>query len=111
MRQSHTAVVARNERWSGDVETEPFEVAWAGEAIWFVRVLEPPVGPPGGTFHVQVSPDGMHWCDEGSTLELPSDPAVPNFVRVRRFGGWLRLAGTLPDGAQATVIAYLVLKS
>lgn len=110
MRQSHTAVVARNERWSGAVATEPYEVAWASEAIWFVRVLAPPDGPPGGTLRVQLSPDGIHWCDEGTTLELPTDPAAPTFVRVRRFGGWLRLAGTLPDGASATVIAYLVLK-
>lgn len=111
MRQSHTAVVARNERWSGAVETEPYEVAWASEAVWFLRVLEPVEGPPGGVLRVQVSPDGLYWCDEGSTLELPSDPDVPTFVRIERFGGWLRLAGTLPDGATATVIAYLVLKS
>jgi hypothetical protein len=69
------------------------------------------MGPPGGTVCVQVSPDGLYWCDEGSALALPTDPDVPTFVRVRRFGGWLRLAGTLPDGMQATVIAYLVLKS
>jgi len=110
MRQSHTAVVARNETWSGDVATEPYEVAWAGEAMMFLRVLEPPDGPPGARLRVQVSPDGMRWCDEGSTLELPVDPDVPTFVRLRRFGGWLRLAGHLPDGVRAKVIAYLVLK-
>jgi hypothetical protein len=110
MRQSHTAVVARNEAWSGGVATEPFEAAWASEAIAFLRVLEVPEGPPGGRLRVQVSPDGMRWCDEGSSIELPTDPDVPTFVRLRHFGGWLRLAGALPDGVRAKVIAYLVLK-
>ncbi len=110
MRRSHTAVVARNETWSGDVATEPYEVAWAGEAIWFLRVIEPPDGAPGGRLSVQISPDGMRWCDEGATIDLPVDPDVPTFVRVRHFGGWLRLAGRLPDGVRAKAIAYLVLK-
>jgi len=110
MRQSHTAVVARNEEWAGAVTTEPYEVAWAGEAIWFLRVLATPEGPAGGQLRVQISPDGMRWCDEGSTIELPRDPDVPSFVRVGHFGGWLRLVGELPDGTRARVIAYLALK-
>jgi hypothetical protein len=32
------------------------------------------------------------------------------FVRVREFGGWLRLAGTVRPGETAKVIAYLSLK-
>lgn len=110
MRQSHTAVLARNERWSGAVATEPYEVAWASEAIVFVRVLEPVAVPDGTELHVQISPDGMRWCDEGTRIALGGDPDVPTFARVRHFGGWLRLAGRLPEGFDAKVIAYLALK-
>jgi hypothetical protein len=110
MRQSHTAVLARNEVWSGEVATEPYEVAWALEAIVFVRALERAELPSGTGVRVQISPDGMHWCDEGSMLSLSGDPEVPAFVRVGHFGGWLRLAGTLAGGSAVKVIAYLVLK-
>lgn len=109
MRQSHTAVLARNETWEGRFETEPFETAWASEALFFLRVLKGHA-PEGSMARVQVSPDGMRWCDEGSRLPFPTDPDEPTFVRVREFGGWLRLVGELPEGASPTVVAYLSLK-
>ena len=40
MRQSHTAVLERNVVWAGSFETEPYEAAWASEAVFFVRTLE-----------------------------------------------------------------------
>ena len=110
MRQSHTAVLARNEMWHGRFETEPYEVAWASEAIFFLRALEPANLPQDMVARVQVSPDGMHWCDEGSALPLPHDPELSTFVKVYHFGGWLRLAGELPDDASIKIIAYLTLK-
>jgi hypothetical protein len=110
MRQSHTAVLARNEVWSGEVATEPYEAGWASEAIVFLRVLEAQEVPERVTLRVQISPDGMHWCDEGSTIALGGEAEVPTFARVTHFGGWLRVAGTLPDGVEAKVVAYLVLK-
>ena len=39
MRQSHTAVVERNQLWEGDFITEPYEVGWSHEAIFFVQIL------------------------------------------------------------------------
>jgi hypothetical protein len=110
MRQSHTAVLARNELWRGAVATEPFEVAWASEAIFFVRVLEPVDFPPGTRLSVEISPDGMHWCDHGTSLALSGDPSRPASVTVTAFGGWLRLSGEVPEGCAAKVIAYLALK-
>lgn len=110
MRQSHTAVLARNERWQGPFATEPYEAAWAREAIFFLRVLEPWPQAQQGIAHVQISPDGMHWCDEGTTLALPVDPDTPTFARVQHFGGWLRLQGEAPTDAVAPLIAYLTLK-
>lgn len=105
--RSHTAVVALNRVWKGAFDTEPYEAAWAREAIFFVRVLETT-----GLEHparVQISPDGMRWCDEGTELSVPGAPGV-NFAKVRHFGSYLRLAGELPEGAEVKVIAYLVLK-
>jgi hypothetical protein len=40
MRQSFTAVVERNVTWQGEFAVEPYEAAWATEAIYFVRVLD-----------------------------------------------------------------------
>ncbi len=109
MKQSHTAVVERNVIWQGDFTVEPFEAAWASEAIYFVRALAVSGLPAGVSARIQISPDGIHWCDEGSELPLPSEPGL-SFCRVRHFGGWLRAVGTLPAGASITVLVYLVLK-
>ena len=112
MRESHTAVVERNVTWQGEFATEPYEVAWAGEAIFFVRVLAQENPPDILAAHVQISPDGMHWCNEGEILYLPTQEYDGDlvFCRVEHFGGWLRLAGEVPGGTSVTVIVYLVLK-
>jgi len=109
IRRSHTAVVERNVRWTGAFASEPYEAAWASEAVFFVRTLEPANLRPNATARVQLSPDGMVWTDEGTTVPLRADPGV-TFGRVRHFGGWLRLAGELRQGEAVTVIVYLVLK-
>jgi len=109
-RQSYTAVVERNCVWEGRFETEPYEAAWAAEAIFFVRALES-AGELGDVrASVQISPDGMHWCDEGTLIELPATAEAMAFGRVHHFGGWLRLAGRVPAEAQIKVIVYLALK-
>jgi hypothetical protein len=127
VRKSYTAVVERAHPWREDFVTEPYEAGWASEALFFVRLLETPDAPdaPDAPGHqdapptesagvtvrarVQLSPDGMHWVDEGSTLpELSQGTA---FVRVRAFGNWLRLAGTIsPPGRPVQAIVYLALK-
>lgn len=59
---------------------------------------------------VQVSPDGLFWCDDGSAFEAMSAPGMYSLA-VRDFGGWLRLDCGL-DGADSRVrlMIYLVLK-
>ena len=104
-----TFVVERNVVWEGAVETEPWECAWAREAIFFVRVLEGRGEAPRASLRAQISPDGMHWCDEGSTLEVPPGREM-SFLRLSHFGGWLRLVGEVPPGNSLKVIVYLVLK-
>lgn len=109
MRQSQTAVLERNVEWQGQFTIEPYETAWATEAIYFVRVLGAENLHAPFTARVQISPDGIHWCDEGTQLTVAPDQEL-GFCRVNHFGGWLRAVGELPAGASVRIIAYLVLK-
>ncbi len=108
--ESHSAIVARNEPWSGSVATEPYEVGWAHEAIIFVRALAVS-GAGAAEARVQISPDGMHWADEGTRFALPSNTAEVTYARVRHFGLWLRIAADLPDGLALKVLVSIALKA
>ena len=110
MRQSHTAVIERNVTWSGAFETEPYEARWAQEAIFFVRSLNVASNVSGVKARVQISPDGMRWCDEGTVISLSGEADGVAFGKVHHFGMFLRLVGELPEGADMTVIVYLSLK-
>ena len=109
MRKSHTAIIERNKVWTSSFETEPYEAAWASEAIFFVRILEASGLNSQSSAAVHISPDGMNWCSEGTNLDLGDGPGMV-FVRIEKFGAYLKLAGKLPDGAELKVIVYLVLK-
>ena len=110
MRQSHTAVLERDVVWTGPFETEPYEAAWAGEAIFFVRTLQSEGLLEAAVARVQISPDGMRWCDEGTRLTLKDNDEM-TFARVSNFGTYLRLVGDVPAGGELRVIVYLALKS
>jgi len=109
MRQSYTAILERDTEWEGRFETEPYEAAWASEAVFFVRTMAPSGLTVSPQARVQISPDGIHWCDEGTTVGINPDPGLTS-ARVRHFGGWLRLAGDLPPGASVRVLIALALK-
>ena len=108
IKQSYTAVVERNSEFKDAFSTEPYECGWAEEAIFFVRKLDTKGNVAGTTVRVQISPDGIRWCDEGTTLTL-TDQEV-DFCKVKHFGNWLRLAGKLPEDASMKVIVALCLK-
>jgi hypothetical protein len=110
MRNAYTAVIARGELWQGSVQTEPYEAAWAGEAVFFVRVLEA-TGSGEAIAKVQISPDGMHWVDEGGKLSIHAEAGHLSFERVANFGGWLRLSVVVPPSIGITVVATLALKA
>jgi hypothetical protein len=110
LQRSHTATLARNELWEGEVATEPYEAGWAHEAIFFVRALEARGPLQGATAQVQISPDGIHWVDEGTTFSLPDRTGGLSFGRVAQFGTYLRVRTNVPDGAALRVIAALTLK-
>lgn len=109
LRESYTAIVERSEALKGSFATEPYECGWAGEAIFFVRILERVGDLEGVTLHVQISPDGIRWCDEGTAITLGEEEVA--FGKVAHFGNWLRLSGRLPDGASMRAIIALSLKA
>ncbi len=91
MKQTHTAVLERYGSFTGDFTTEPYEVGWAEEAIFFIKI-EAVVGiKPKLTGSVQISPDGISWVDEGTSLPVITKDGLL-FTRVRHFGNWLRLS-------------------
>lgn len=111
IRNAYTAVLARGETWEGMVHTEPYEAAWAAEAVFFVRVIQVKAGPGSVAMaQVQISPDGMHWVNEGSSMDIQAQADGLSFARVANFGGWLRLVVAVPQGTAIQVVATLALK-
>lgn len=110
LRRSYTATVERNVIWKGEFASEPYESAWASEAIFFVRALELSPDFVGGLASVQISADGIHWADEGSQFQLPKAKDQVTFGKVSHFGGWLRIAGLVPAPAEMRVLVSLALK-
>jgi hypothetical protein len=110
MRQSQTAVLERNTTLTGEFATEPFEAAWAGEARWFVQVLERSCDDAELTLVTQISPDGLTWCDYDDVVHRTAGELTT--WAVREFGQWLRVRGAVtPGGAQVKVRIYLAVKS
>lgn len=109
MRQFYTAVLERLKDFTQSFATEPFEVAWATEAIFFVNVHQ--MAQVGGSVisHVQISADGINWIDEGTEIIWPASGTA--FARVTHFGGWLRLRTTLPENADVRATLQLALKA
>lgn len=111
MRTSNNAVVARNEPWTGECATEPYECGWASEAIIFVRALGITGDVGDALLRVQISPDGLRWLDDGLTFPVPAAEGHMTFARVTHFGAWLRIATTLPPGVTLKPLVTLSLKA
>lgn len=111
MRHFHTAVIERREPFQGAFAVQPHEAAWATEAIYFVRIEAVEGSGATGTVrvHAQLSVDGTRWLDEGSSLDLAAEPGDA-FLRLRHFGGWLRLRGEMDDDVRCTLTVHLALK-
>jgi hypothetical protein len=110
MRRSFTAVIEKNETWSQDFDTEPFETGWASEARWFIRVIALSGDDARLTVTPQISPDGLFWCDEGRSSTVVSEPGLYSFA-LRDFGHWLRLRAKLHGrDAMVKVMIHLALK-
>ena len=96
--------------WHDSFASAPQDVAWADEAIIYVKAITAH-GATAAAAKVQISPDGKSWVDEGSSFTLPYSPDEVTFVRVRRFGRWLRIVGMLPPGANIQAQVTIDLKS
>ena len=110
MRQFITTVLERRRDFTSDFQTEPYETAWASEAVFFIRVEEVSGKSAALTAAAQISVDGIHWIDEGTAF--PAITAAGNyFVRVSHFGGWLRLNCNVGgEDARFKLTIHLVLK-
>jgi len=110
MRNSMTAVLEQNASIpAGEFRTEPYEVAWAIEARWFVVAGRRDEGMA-ARLTAEISPDGLTWCElPGATAELGD--AQMATLACEGFGGWLRLrVDASGDGGFDGVRIYLALK-
>jgi len=107
---STTAIVARNDVWTGKAASEPYECGWAREAIVWVRAMGLEGDLRGVHARIQISPDGLRWLDEGTALALPTAVDGIGFARVREFGNWLRVAVELPKGVSIKVLVTITVK-
>ena len=108
--ESITAVIARNERWSGEAASQPYEAGWAREAAIFLRALKAPVGAQ-PVARIEISPDGMHWLPEGASFAMPTERDGLACARVANFGNWLRVTARFETGAESTVLVSVHLKA
>lgn len=110
MRQFQTSVVEQRREFTEELTTHPSETAWASEAIFFIHVEKVKGKNPVLKPKVQISPDGVHWIDEGTVFE-PISNEGRYFVKVNHFGGWLRLQGDI-EGKDVSLklTVHLVLK-
>jgi len=110
MRHFQHAVLERHYTYTAAFATEPYEVGWASEAIFFLRIHQLQGDDAELQAAAQLSPDGVTWIDQGQALP-PIRQSGLHFLRVRHFGGWLRLNATLLGQApRATVTISLDLK-
>lgn len=109
MRKFYNSVIERRVVLDGHLETHPYEAGWASEALFFINREKADPGFDGITAKVQIAANGHDWVDEGGTIEMSADDPV-GFVRVRHFGGWLRMVVTGGAQARAEVTVHLSLK-
>lgn len=112
LRNSMTVVLERDGIAGPNYRTEPYEVAWAIEARWFVRTLGFPDGVDRVELTTQISPDGLHWCDLDEPTQGIDGEGVVSFSSCN-FGGWLRLRASVIgeiDTVAVPALIYLALK-
>lgn len=73
-----------------DFQTNPYEVGWADECIFFIMVEGLSGNNPVLIAEVELSHDGVSWAKEGTVSESITKQGL-HFIRVKHFGNWLRL--------------------
>lgn len=110
MKHSFTAVISKNVRLTTGFETEPYEAPWASELRVFVNVIELSGDQARWVLKLQISPDGLNWCDhEAAPITVDSSGVFS--VGIHNFGQWLRIKGMpMSDDTMLRSIIYLALK-
>jgi len=108
MRNFTTYVLLRQEAVGTNAWTEPCETGWATEAIFFVKIHALSSEKVPISARAQISVDGINWIDDGGALFMETKGDY--CLKLREFGGWLRLALACPDGAGFTATVQLALK-
>lgn len=105
-----TSTVEQRRDFTFGFATHPMEGAWATEAIFFITVEEVSGETPSLSVRAQISADGINWIDEGTSSGKITQKGN-YFIRVRHFGGWLRLWGDI-DGKDScfNLTIHLALK-
>lgn len=107
--ESLTVLIERNAEFDPEFVTEPYEVAWAREARWFL-VLEEAPDQIEFQLDTEISPDGLDWCPlEGVPTHIAGE-CVTSWS-VRDFGGWLRVRGSVTGQGKAKGSIFLALKA
>jgi hypothetical protein len=110
MRNSYTAVVERLQPVVREHATEPYEAAWADEALVFVKVRGGLTDGASVHAQVQISPDGIDWLDfPGKANSVGRDGGL-TAIQLRDFGTWLRVVLTTTQDEPVRVSVSLALK-
>lgn len=109
MQTSSTSVIERRVLFSATLNTHPFEVGWAREAVYFIQLKGNEATDV--SVETQVSPDGIHWLGFGSPVLHRSGEPMSMMSHVGGFGSWLRIVLT-PRGAcpEMEALVHLTLK-
>ncbi|HRP04636.1 MAG TPA: hypothetical protein PLV87_06970 [Opitutaceae bacterium] len=110
MRQFQNNVLDYKWEVSGDYTSAHMETAWATEAMFFVRVEQAHGKDFRFNARAQISVNGIDWIDEGTAFE-PIKGDGQYVIRLKHFGGWLRITGGLSgENPTAIITTNLVLK-
>ncbi|MCK9524105.1 MAG: hypothetical protein M0R76_13845 [Proteobacteria bacterium] len=103
MRNYAVYVLLRQEQIIEPVTTEPCETGWATEAIFFLTVHKKHQSTSAIVARSQISADGINWIDNDSPPLIITDTGT-YAMKLRDFGGWLRLTIKGSEGSLGCVI-------
>ena len=109
LNRTHTAVLERNIEIASEILTEPHEVAWVGQARWFVHVLE---AAPDATIslHTEISPEGLTWCGHETSHDTYKGPGLIS-LPIENPGPYVRLRLKVEEPAERIkAIIYLTMR-
>lgn len=110
MRQFQNSVLDYKQEVSGEYVSAPLETAWATEAMFFVRLETARGKNLRFNARSQISVNGIDWIDEGTAF-APITAEGQYVIRLKHFGGWLRIIGLLEgENVSAVITTNLVLK-